>query len=161
FVTLPGFPEASSRFIAGSVFQPRYVYKQRPRLRKSAMGIEVLVAGRILHQPEQRPAEDISLVAADIIECPLALGLALLGCLTAGFRILPALGQSVSHCKLLQVAFLPLPTAYCPLTRMFAQQRAAVQGKILSQRLVQMLGQHIEVIRIEVLPERGEEDVEP
>ena len=122
--------------------------------------VGLVLVGAVLHQTEQPPAEGGALVAADVVQgavallAPLRLGGA--ECLV----VAPALEQGVRDGEVLQEAVAPLPAADGPLAGVLAQHRAGVQRQVLRQRLVQVLGQHIDVLRVEVCAARRQQDVE-
>src|SRR5262249_12543936 len=111
---LPGLPQAAGVLVAGAVAQTGHVLEQQPRLSQGAVSVAhvllagLVLAGAVLHQPEQRPGRAGTLVAALILQGTLALGLALRLSAASRLAVLPALQQGVRQRQAAQQALAPL-----------------------------------------------------
>ncbi len=159
-------PQASGVLVTGHGAEPRHVGEQRPQLGQRGVGLtNVPVAplglvDAILDESEQCPGERGALVAADVVGGAPQLGLPARLVPGEGAAALPALQQGVGRGEVVQEAVAPLPAAAGPLAGVLAQDRAGVQGEVLGQRVVGVLGEDVEALGVEVLPARRQQHVQ-
>ncbi len=156
---LVAFPQAAGVLITRGVGEAGYLVEEGPGLDQLAVEVGVL-AGPVLEQGQQHPAENAALVAAHVLQGALPFRPALVGADLEDAVALPALVQGVRDAQVVEKALAPLAAAGRPLAGVLAQDRAAVQGQVMGQRLVHVLGQDVDVLPVEVGAARGQEDVE-
>jgi hypothetical protein len=72
---------------------------------------------------------------------------------------LPALEEGMGLAQMLEEIFLPVDRIDRPLAGVLAEHRTRMEGEILGEWLIEMLGQDIGISRIEIDAARREENV--